>query len=147
MAGSAYLTRGGPRLSADIDIFHDREDRVARAGEEDAATLKAAGLNVAWQRREPTFYQAIVSREGENTRLEWVVDSDFRFFPTQQDDVFGFILHPVELATNKAMAMALAGRRKPREIVHSVMIHREIIPVGAVVWAAAGRRWGLLLKV
>ena len=75
VAGSAYLARGGPRMSADIDIFHDREDRVARAGEEDATTLKAADFKVDWQRRQPTFYQAIVSRDGESTRLEWVLES------------------------------------------------------------------------
>ena len=39
VAGSAYLTRGGARISDDIDIFHDREDRVARAAEQDAAVL------------------------------------------------------------------------------------------------------------
>ena len=140
VAGSAYLTRGGPRSSADIDIFRDREDRVARAAEEDAGVLRAAGLNAAWQRREPTFYQAIVSRDGESTRLEWVVDSDFRFFPTQRDDVFGYVLHPVDLATNKAMAAA--GRREPRDIVDLIMIHRDILPVGTVVCAAVEKALG-----
>jgi hypothetical protein len=72
VAGSTYLTRGGSRFSDDIDIFHDREERVARAGEEDAAVLQIAGLNVEWRRREPTFYQAIVSRMAESTKLEWV---------------------------------------------------------------------------
>jgi hypothetical protein len=140
VAGSTYLTRRGPRLSGDIDIFHDREDRVARAGEEDTAVLQAAGLNVEWRRREPTFYQAIVSRAAENTKLEWAVDSDFRFFPIQRDDVFGYVLHPVDLATNKAMAAA--GRREPRDIVDLVMIHHEIIPLGAIVWAAVEKSLG-----
>jgi hypothetical protein len=112
VAGSAYLTRTGSRMSADIDIFHDREDRVAQAAENDAEILRAAGLTLDWQRRQPTFYQAIVSRSGQATRLEWVPDSDFRFFPTVSDPVFGYVLHPVDLATNKAMAAA--GRREPR---------------------------------
>jgi len=103
---SAWLTREGTRYSGDIDIFHDREDRVARAGQEDMAVLQAAGLDVEWRRREPALYQAVVTRGGESTRLEWVVDSDFRFFPTQADEVFGYVLHPVDLATNKAMAAA-----------------------------------------
>lgn len=46
VAGSTYLTRSGPRISGDIDIFHDREDRVARAAEEDTATLMGAGMGV-----------------------------------------------------------------------------------------------------
>ena len=106
VAGSTYLTRAGTRISDDIDIFHDREDRVARAADEDAAALGDAGMRVSWTRREPTFYQALVSHGEETTKLEWVVDSDFRFFPVQKDDEFGYVLHPVDLATNKVMAAA-----------------------------------------
>ena len=47
-----------------------------------------------------------------NTRLEWVADSDSRFFPTIPDETFGYILHPVDLAANKIMAAA--GRREIR---------------------------------
>jgi hypothetical protein len=140
VAGSAWLTRDGSRFSADIDIFHDREERVARAGQEDVAVLEATGLTAEWRRREPAFYQAVVSRDGESTRLEWVVDSDFRFFPTQVDEVFGYVLHPVDLATNKAMAAA--GRREPRDIVDLVAIHRDILPLGAVIWAAVEKALG-----
>ena len=46
---------------------------------------------------------AFNKRFGLSTRLEWVLDSDFRFFPTQRDDIFGYVLHPVDLATNKAI--------------------------------------------
>jgi hypothetical protein len=140
VAGSTYLTRSGSRYSGDIDIFHDREERVARAGEEDAAILEAAGLTVAWRRRQPTFYQAIVTRGVESTKLEWVVDSDFRFFPTRRDEIFGYVLHPVDLATNKAMAAA--GRREPRDIVDLMTIHHEILPLGAVIWAAVEKAPG-----
>jgi hypothetical protein len=31
--------------------------------------------------------------------LEWVTDAAFRFFPTQPDELFGYVLHPVDLAT------------------------------------------------
>jgi len=71
--------------------------------------LVLAGLQVRWQRREPTFYQALISGGDETTKLEWVVDSDFRFFPTIRDDEFGYVLHPVDLAANKVMTAA--GRR------------------------------------
>jgi hypothetical protein len=61
----------------------------------------------------------------------------FRFFPTQPDELFGYVLHPVDLATNKASAAA--DRRAPRDIVDLVTIHESILPLGAVVAAACGR--------
>jgi hypothetical protein len=140
VAGSSYLTRQGARYSADIDIFHDREERVARAAEDDVAALQAAGMDVQWQRREPLFYQALVIGTGESTKLEWVVDSDFRFYPAQRDPDFGYVLHPADLATNKIMAAA--GRREPRDIVDLIDIHERILPLGAVAWAAVGRSLG-----
>ena len=45
VAGSTPLNREGPGFSEDIRIFHDREERVARAAEEDAAALQAEGLD------------------------------------------------------------------------------------------------------
>ena len=66
-----------------------------------------------------------------------MADSDFRFFPVIPDELFGFVLHPVDLATNKAAAAA--DRRVPRDIVDLVTIDARIRPLGAVVWAACGR--------
>lgn len=140
VAGSSLLTSRGSRFSGDIDIFHDREERVALAAEQDFALLTAKGLSVEWLRRAPAFYQALVSRDGEATKLEWVLDSDFRFFPVQQDALFGYVLHPVDLATNKVMAAA--GRREPRDVVDLVMIHEEVLPLGAVIWAAVEKALG-----
>ena len=68
------------------------------------------------------------------THLEWVVDAEYRFFPVMRDDTFGYVLHPVDLATNKVMAAA--GRRELRDIVDLVTVHETILPLGAVVWAA-----------
>jgi hypothetical protein len=47
------------------------------------------------------------------------VDNDFRFFPAQRDEVFGYVLHPLDLATNKAMAAA--GRREPRDVSRNLL--------------------------
>ena len=140
VAGSVYLARRGDRVSDDIDIFHDREDRVARAAEQDAAALRAAAMGVHWTRREPAFYQALISHGHETTKLEWVVDSDFRFFPVQKDVDFGYVLHPIDLAANKVMAAA--GRREPRDIVDTVAIHEQILPLGAIIWAAVEKAPG-----
>jgi hypothetical protein len=168
VAGAAALNRNAPRYSGDIDIFHGREERVASAAAADAETLEAAGYRVRWTRRLPAIYTAEVSKERGSqavlgssittnaepprsalpafteesgaTRLEWVVDSEFRFFPAMPDTTFGYVLHPVDLATNKVMAAA--GRREVRDIVDVVMVHETILPLGALVWAAVEKAPG-----
>jgi hypothetical protein len=137
VAGSTPLHRDGPRFSGDIDIFHDREERVALAAVEDAATLEAAGFTVEWLRREPGIYAASVTRNGESTKLEWARDSDFRFFPAKPDDLFGYALDLVDIATNKALAAA--GRQVPRDVLDLLHIHEKLLPLGAVLWAAVGK--------
>jgi hypothetical protein len=64
-------------------------------------------------------------------------DSAFRFFPTQPDELFGYVLHPVDLAANKAAAAA--DRRVARDVVDLVTIHETILPLGTVVTAAVGK--------
>lgn len=140
VAGATPLNRDAPRYSGDIDIFHDREERVARAALTDAKILEAAGYGVTWLRQVPVLYTAEVTRHETATRLEWVADSDFRFFPALRDETFGYLLHPVDLATNKVMAAV--GRREVRDLVDLVTIHDAILPLGAVVWAAAEKSPG-----
>lgn len=140
VAGSTPLNRDGFRTSDDIDIFHDREERVARAAEVDSKILQAKGLEVTWLRREPAIYTAEVRGGNERTHLEWVVDSDFRFFPIVKDALFGYVLHPIDLATNKVMAAA--GRQRPVDLVDLVAIHEQILPLGAVIWAAVEKAPG-----
>jgi hypothetical protein len=141
VAGGVALNRDGPRFSNDIDIFQDSEERLSSAAEADAAVLIAAGLPFAWGKIQTGKREARVSGLGESMQLEWVADSDFRFFPAQRDDLFGYCLHPVDLATNKASAAA--DRREPRDVVDLVTIHESILPLGAVVCAAVGRFPGL----
>ena len=43
VGGAAPLKRNAPRYSSDIDVFHDREERVAAAAVEDARFLQAGG--------------------------------------------------------------------------------------------------------
>src|SRR5271157_3152462 len=140
VAGGTPLNRDALRYSSDIDVFHDREERVAAAALSDAETLAGAGYRVSWLRQLPLIYTAEVAERDAATRLEWVVDSDFRFFPTVRDEDFGYILHPVDLATNKAMAAA--GRREVRDLVDLVTIHDTILPLGGVIWAAVEKSPG-----
>ena len=140
VGGATPLNRAAPRFSGDIDVFHDRQERVTQAALNDAAVLEAAGYNVEWLRQLPLIYTAGVTKGDDGTRLEWVVDSDYRFFPTIRDELFGYVLHPVDLAMNKVMAAA--GRRELRDLVDLVTVHETILPLGAVIWAAVEKSPG-----
>jgi hypothetical protein len=140
VAGATPLNRNVPRYSGDIDLFHDREERVALAALTDETRLEAAGYEVKWLRQLPAIYSAKVTRGGESTRLEWVADSDFRFFPTMRDRTFGYVLHPVDLALNKVMAAA--GRREVRDLVDLLTIHERILSLGGAIWAAVEKSPG-----
>jgi len=140
IAGSTPLNRGTSRYSGDIDIFQDRAERVQEVATNDAAALEAAGYGVSWMRRLDSIQTAEVSKEGETTRLDWVADIDYRFFPAVRDEMFGYVLHPADLAMNKAMAAA--GRREVRDIVDLVTFHERVLPLGAVVWAAVDKSPG-----
>lgn len=137
IAGGIAINREGPRFSADIDIFHDSEARLESATKADAEALDAAGYCIAWGRVGAGKCEATVTGQGESMKLEWATDAAFRFFPTQPDELFGYVLHPVDLATNKAAAAA--DRRVPRDIVDLLTIHEHILPLGAVVSAAVGK--------
>ncbi len=137
VARGTVLNRSGPRISQDIDIFHDREAAVAQAAARDVDTLEMAGFGVEWLRREPGLHAAIIRGDEDATRLEWARDSDFRHFAAIPDALFGYRLHLLDLATNKALAAA--GRREPRDVLDLLHVHERHLPLGAVVWAAVAK--------
>ncbi len=79
VAGSTPLNMNAPRYSGDIDVFHDREERVARAAQEDSALLQTSGYHLQWMRGEPTMYAVVAGKGGETTKLEWAVGADYGF--------------------------------------------------------------------
>jgi hypothetical protein len=137
VAGLTPLHRDGPRFSGDIDIFHDREEQVAIAAARDAESLIKAGFALAWLRQEPGLHAAEIRHGDEATKLEWARDSDFRFYPAIADELFGYMLHLVDIITNKALAAA--GRNVPRDALDLLYIHEQHLPLGAVIWAAVGK--------
>ena len=110
IAGGVAINREGPRFSGDIDIFHDSEARLESAAKADTEALTAAGYSVTWERVREGKRDGMVARGGEAMPLEWVTDAAFRFFPTQPDELFGYVLHPVDLATH---AQTEARPRRP----------------------------------
>jgi hypothetical protein len=139
LAGAAALLAAPntTRYSQDLDYFHDTPERVASAYEADRETLLAAGCSVELELSQPGYIRAVVERGGEVTKVEWAYDTIWRFLPVLRSEAFGYQLHPMDLAINKVLA--LAGRDEPRDLVDTLHCHREILRLGALVWAAAGK--------
>ena len=139
LAGGAALhfTPQSLRYSDDLDFFHDSEARVATAFAADRALLTGAGYTVTIELSQPGMIRAMVERAGGATRVDWAHDSAWRFMPLVHDPLGGWVMHGVDLATNKLLA--LAGRDEPRDFVDILYVHREVLPVAAVAWAAVGK--------
>lgn len=61
----------------------------------------------------------------------------FSIFSHVRDDMFGYVLHVIDIATNKALAAA--GRREPRDVLDLLTLNDRLVPIGAVVWAAVAK--------
>lgn len=125
------------RFSRDLDYFHDSEARVAEAFAADRQLLEAGGYTLDVDLSQLGYVRAIVRRDGHATKVEWAHDSAWRFMPTVRDDRVGFVLHPVDLAVNKVLA--LAGRDETRDVVDALHLHQHVLSFGALCWAACGK--------
>ena len=126
-----------PRLSRDIDIFHDSKDAMVRSWEMDRELLSASGFAVKPIRVLEYFIEAEVSKDGRRTEIQWGTDSAYRFFPLQSDPVVGFTLHPLDLAANKLAA--LVGRTEPRDWIDVITAIKELQPFACLLSAACGK--------
>jgi hypothetical protein len=139
VAGGVALTAAleAQRISRDIDLFHDTSEAVAASWDADRLTLQSSGYVVAPLRERPGFVQATASRGSETLLMEWVYDSAFRFLPLVEHDEFGLTLHPVDLATNKVLA--LVSRLEVRDWIDTLVCHERLQPLGLLAWAACGK--------
>ncbi len=139
LAGGAalHIEPNSLRYSNALDYFNDSAERVLSAFADDQRTLEAAGYDVAVAIERPGFVRAIVKREGEATKVEWVHDTAWRFLPAVASDVAGYVLHPLDLAINKVLA--LVGRDEPRDFLDTLDVHERVLELGALVWAASGK--------
>lgn len=60
-----------PRLSRDIDIFHDSNKAMVRSWEMDRDALVANGFDVKPMRVLEYFIEAEVSKDGRRTEVQW----------------------------------------------------------------------------
>ena len=142
LAGGATLNAllNTPRLSRDLDLFHDTLEALEATWNLDRTTLVSAGYDLEILRERPGFVEASVARAGESVLLQWVRDSAFRFFPLLPHRDLGLTLHPFDLATNKILA--LVGRIEARDWVDALECHRHVSPLGLLAWAACGKDEG-----
>lgn len=61
--------------------------------------------------------------------------------PLARDPLGGLLLHPIDLAVNKVLA--LAGRDESRDFVDILFVHRRVLPLSGLCWAAPGKDPGL----
>jgi hypothetical protein len=146
VAGGAVLNRADSalRISKDLDIFHDDvpagqggSEIIRASAERDARLLEEHGYAIAWQSRRDGHHKATVRMGDEFVRIDWTIDSAFRFFPAQPDEDFGYSLHPADLATNKVLA--LVGRIEVRDLLDVLQLDNGYLSFGALVWAACGK--------
>lgn len=139
LAGGAALhfEPNSTRFSRDLDFFHDSAERVAAAFARDSVRLETSGYTLKITISQPGFVRAIVTRDELSTRVDWAHDSAWRFMPLVHDPRGGLLLHPVDLAINKVLA--LVGRDEPRDFVDVLFVHDRILPLGALCWAAVGK--------
>ena len=142
VAGASVINRldSSLRYSQDIDIFHDRADKVASSALADEAVLRSDGFKIEWELQQPSFFRGIVKKNGQSLRLEWAVDSAYRFFPLVKDEAFGARLHDLDSATNKILACA--SRNEIRDYVDISYLHDSYLSLFLLIWAACGKDEG-----
>ena len=148
-SGESYVAGGlalnellsGRRFSRDIDLFRDAQAALAASWARDQASLTKAGLTVHVLRQVPSFVEAQITHDGESALVQWVQDSAYSFFPLIEHPELGLTMHPVDLATNKLLAVA--GRREARDWIEFLHCDLVVQPLGYLAWAAAGKDPGL----
>jgi len=139
VAGGAALNEalGAPRVSRDLDLFHDTAEALAVSWQADRASLEAAGHRVVVLRERPSFVEVEAWRGRDSVVIQWTQDSAYRFFPLVRHQDLGLTLHPFDLATNKVLA--LVGRVEPRDFIDTLACEEGVQPLGYLAWAACGK--------
>jgi hypothetical protein len=139
VAGAAALNEliQAPRVSRDVDLFHDTEQALQNSWDADRLLLQEHGFQVRVLRERPSFVEAQISRGNDSVLMQWARDSAYRFFPLLQHKELGLVLHPFDLATNKVLA--LVGRLEVRDWVDVIECNERIQPFAYLTWAACGK--------
>ena len=148
-SGESYVAGGAalnailrqPRVSRDVDVFHDSREAVNRSWEADRDILQHAGYDVQPLTERPTYVEAVIEARRGRVVVQWAEDSAYRYFPLVEHPDFGLTLHPFDLATNKVLA--LVGRLEVRDWLDVIACCEYLQPLGYLAWAATGKDPGL----
>ncbi len=140
-ATGIHLSPRATRVSHDLDLFHDSEVAVAEAFRKDSKILTENGYQIEVSLSQPGFIRAHVTDSEDSLLVDWAHDSVWRFFEPVQLEEVGWVLHPVDLAVNKVLA--LAGRDEPRDFLDILYLHKNVLSLGALLWSAAGKDPGM----
>lgn len=124
-------------MSNDLDYFHDSEGAVANSFAKDRELLERHGHRCEIELSQPGYIRCLISKDVNSTKVEWAYDTAWRFLPTRKVKGLGHLLHPIDLAINKVLAVA--GRDEARDFLDLLHAHRTILPLGALCWAACGK--------
>jgi hypothetical protein len=119
-----HFSPNSTRFSRDLNLFHDALEAVAKAHAEATRVLGQAGYGIR-------------TDSGGSTQIDWARDSAWRFMPVMHGDLGGYVLHDIDLATNKVLA--LAGRDEPRDFVDILFVMERILPLGPLIWASVAK--------
>ena len=139
LAGGATLNEliSAPRISRDLDLFHDTGQALEWSWDADRRLLSDNGFGISVVRERSSFVEAEVWRDDDRVLMQWARDAAYRFFPLVQHDELGLVLHPFDLATNKVLA--LVGRLEVRDWIDVIECGRRLQPLGYLCWAASGK--------
>ncbi|MBY0430793.1 MAG: hypothetical protein K2Q10_06325 [Rhodospirillales bacterium] len=139
-AGGSVLNRHAYRLSDDQDLFHAEGIDVHEVAKTDMDALEQAGYHVTVTKQYEGFIEVRVGHEEMGTtKIQWVEAGSWTFFVPvpDPDPEYGFRLHMLDLAINKALAAG--GRHEVRDFIDLALIHQHIMPLWQAIWAAPGK--------
>lgn len=137
VAGGVVLNMDWPRMSDDIDIFHDTDEEIGATADIDINQLRTDGFKVSIDVDIYGCVEATIERNEARTLIQWMSETRTRFFPLVRDSEWGARLHPADLAVNKVIAAST--RTKARDYVDLLMIENNMGPLGAIIMAASGK--------
>jgi hypothetical protein len=125
------------RYSEDMDFFTDKEENFNHYMRELQTRAQNEGIKL--DRRQAgdmkTFFGAWAYVDGEKVKLDFAVDSPYRFKKPEFSKTYGIQFQdPVDLACGKVAA--LFGRAAPRDFVDVYFIHNELYNLDQLIpWA------------